>query len=60
MRKILLTAILALASIVSINAQEDIALITNGSSIQIQEVPYQVSIQKKSDGVHFCGGSIIN
>ena len=59
MRKIILTAILAFASIVCIKAQ-DIALITNGSSIQIQEVPYQVSIQSKSDGKHFCGGSIIN
>ena len=42
MRKIILTAILASASIVSIKAQE-IAAITNGSSIQIQEVPYQYS-----------------
>ena len=60
MRKIILTAILASASIVCIKAQDDIALITNGSSIQIQEVPYQISIQNKSGGEHFCGGSIIN
>ena len=51
---------MAFASIVSIKAQEDIALITNGSSIQIQDVLYQISIQNKSDGNHFCGGSIVS
>ncbi len=59
MRKIILTVILASISVFSISAQ-DIQAITNGFPIEIQDVPYQVSIQRKSDGKHSCGGSIVN
>jgi secreted trypsin-like serine protease len=59
MRKIILTVILTSISVFSIRAQ-DIQAITNGFPIEIQNVPYQVSIQNKSNGNHFCGGSIIN
>lgn len=59
MRKIILMVILTSISVFSIRAQ-DIQAITNGFSIEIQNVPYQVSIQNKSNGSHFCGGSIIN
>lgn len=59
MRKIILTVILASISVFSIKAQ-DIQAITNGFPIEIQNVPYQVSIQNKSNGNHFCGESIIN
>tara|TARA_R110002049_G_scaffold234457_1_gene407682 strand:- start:520 stop:1911 length:1392 start_codon:yes stop_codon:yes gene_type:complete len=59
MRKIILTVILTSISVFSIKAQ-DIQAITNGFPIEIQNVPYQVSIQNKSNGNHFCGGSIIN
>ena len=59
MRKIILTVILASISVLNIKAQ-DIESITNGFPIEIQNVPYQVSIQNKSNGNHFCGGSIIN
>lgn len=59
MKKIILVIILATISVFSINAQ-DIQAITNGFPIEIQNIPYQVSIQSKSDGEHFCGGSIIN
>jgi len=59
MRKIILTVILISFSVSNIKAQ-DIQAITNGFPIEIQNVPYQVSIQNKSDGNHFCGGSIIN
>jgi secreted trypsin-like serine protease len=59
MRKIILTVILTSISVCSIKAQ-DIQAITNGFPIEIQNVPYQVSIQNKSSGNHFCGGSIIN
>ncbi|MDC0635178.1 serine protease [Flavobacteriaceae bacterium] len=58
-KKIILTVILASISVFSIKAQ-DIQAITNGFPIEIQNVPYQVSIQNKSNGNHFCGGSIIN
>jgi secreted trypsin-like serine protease len=59
MKKIILTVILTSISVFSIRAQ-DIQAITNGFPIEIQNVPYQVSIQNKSNGNHFCGGSIIN
>lgn len=59
MRKIILTIILVSISVFNLRAQ-DIQAITNGFPIEIQNVPYQVSIQNKSNGNHFCGGSIIN
>jgi trypsin len=59
MRKIIITLILAVITVFSLKAQ-DIQSITNGFPIEIQNVPYQVSIQNKSTGNHFCGGSIIN
>ena len=59
MRKIILTIFLTSIIVSTIKAQ-DIQAITNGFPIEIQNVPSQVSIQNKSNGNHFCGGSIIN
>ena len=56
MRKIILTVLLVSISVDSIKAQE-IESITNGFPIEIQNVPYQVSIQSIRG---HCGGSIIN
>ena len=54
MRKIILLLALTV-SMFNLKAQ-DIQLITNGFPIDIQNVPYQVSIQN-NDG-HYCAGSI--
>ena len=59
MRKIIFISFLASIIVNTIKAQ-DIQAITNGFPIEIQDVPYQVSIQNISNGNHFCGGSIIN
>ena len=57
MRKIIITLFLTIVTVLNLKAQ-DIQSITNGFPIEIQNVPYQVSIQD-SDG-HYCAGSIIN
>jgi secreted trypsin-like serine protease len=57
MNRISITIILVFSVLFSAKAQ-DIQAITNGFPIEIQNVPYQVSIQD-ADG-HHCGGSIIN
>ena len=59
MRKIILIVFLISISAFNLKAQ-NIQAITNGFPIEIQNVPYQVSIQNKSSGKQFCGGSIIN
>ncbi|PIE49924.1 MAG: hypothetical protein CSA39_00120, partial [Flavobacteriales bacterium] len=59
MKKIILTIVLVSIFVSNLKAQ-DIKTITNGFPIEIQNAPYQVSIQNKSSGNHFCGGSIIN
>ena len=57
MRQIIITLFLTVITVFHSKAQ-DIPSITNGFPIEIQNVPYQVSIQY-ADGGH-CGGSIIN
>ncbi|XP_011863895.1 PREDICTED: polyserase-2-like [Vollenhovia emeryi] len=34
--------------------------IVNGEDAKVGEFPYQVSLQRKDNGHHFCGGSILN
>ena len=58
MRKIILTVLLTSVFVFCLKAQ-NIQRITNGFQINIQDVPYQVSIRYNNNDLH-CGASIIN
>ena len=56
MRRIILTPVLGFIFVFSLKAQ-NIPSVTNGFPIEIQKVPYQVSLQINNSN---CGGSILN
>ncbi len=57
MRKVIIALFLTIVTVLNLKAQ-DTQAITNGFPIEIQNVPYQVSIQGSDR--HYCAGSIIN
>ncbi|NP_001166089.1 serine protease 72 precursor [Nasonia vitripennis] len=40
--------------------ENDNTRIVNGENVSLGEIPYQVSLQRKVDNFHFCGGSVLN
>lgn len=57
---LIFAGIIAFSCAHSIPLKKESSRIINGVNVELGEIPYIVSIRRKYDNLHICGGSIIN